>query len=320
MNTIKISVIVPVYKVEPYLEKCIDSILNQTYKDFELILVDDGSPDNCPAICDEYAKKDSRITVIHKQNGGLSDARNAALEIAKGEFVTFVDSDDFIAPNALQLLMEAAVENNSDVVISTKFEFFSNGNICKCSENKGSIVVDSKKALELIFYKNGRWDAWGSLYKRGLFEKERFPVGKLYEDIATIPKIILNAENICFIDASIYYYFVRTGSIMDGSKTTVKIDLLEVCMDLVSTMKKKIKDKPCLYNINAGVLMELCSRVDLAEKNYDLNKQFILKSRKYLRQNFKYILFSNQTKLKRKIYYLIISFGFGKVLKKFYCK
>ena len=318
MNTIKISVIVPIYNVEPYLAKCIDSILNQTYKDFELLLVDDGSPDNCPAICDEYAKKDSRITVIHKQNGGLSDARNAALEIAKGEFVTFVDSDDFIAPNALQLLMEAAVENNSDVVISTKFECFTDKIVCKCSEIEESIVVDSENALELIFCNNTRWEAWGTLYKRDLFKKERFPVGKLYEDIATIPKIILNAENICFIDASIYYYFVRTGSIMDGSKTTVKIDLLEVCMDLVWTMNKEIKDKQCLYNINAGILMELCSRVDLAEKNYDLNKEFILRSRKYLRQNFKYILFSNQTKLKRKIYYLIISFGFGKVLKKFY--
>ncbi len=317
MNNIKISIIVPVYNVEQYLKRCIDSILNQTFKNFELILVDDGSPDHCGAICDEYAQSDSRIRVIHKSNSGLSDARNAALKIAKGEFVTFVDSDDLIAPNCLQLLLEAALKNDSDIVISTKFKVFDNESTCENANIKKSFVVGCQKALEAVFCQNTRWEAWGTLYKLCLFENKKFPKGKLYEDIATIPKIILSSKKVTFIDACVYYYFKRIGSIMDSSKTIVKMDLLEICIDLLSIMNKEILDKQCLYNINAGILMELCSRVDLAEKNYILNKQFILQSRKYLRRVCKYVLFSNQYKLKRKTYYLIISFGFGKILKRF---
>ena len=112
----KLSIIVPVYNVEPYLRRCIDSILAQTFTDFELILVDDGSPDNCPAICDEYAEKDPRIVVIHKQNGGLSDARNAGLDIARGEYIGFVDSDDYIDAEMYEKMYNAAIMHNSDIV------------------------------------------------------------------------------------------------------------------------------------------------------------------------------------------------------------
>lgn len=312
-----ISIIVPIYNVEDYLDSCINSILNQTYKNFELILVDDGSPDNCPEICDRYAKIDSRISVIHKQNGGLSDARNVGLDVASGEYIMFVDSDDLIAPNCLQLLFDSACNYNSDIVISTQYKSFDNNIALETANINESMIVDSSKALEMIFCHNTRWEAWGTLYKYNVFQDEKFPKNKLYEDLALIPKIISKAQKVCFIDAVIYYYFKRVGSIMYNSKTKVKNDLLEICSDLISFMNKKITNQGTLNNINAGILMELCSRVDLAENNYTQNRDFILKSRKFLRKNRKFILSSNCYASKRKIYYFIISSGLGKSLRFF---
>lgn len=310
-----ISIIVPVYNVEAYLERCINSILNQTYKNFELILVDDGSPDNCPRICDEYAKKDSRIKVLHKENGGLSDARNVALGIAGGEYIMFVDSDDLIVPNCLQLVFDSAEKNDADVVVSTRFKSFDDEIALEPADIIESTVVDSTKALELIFCHNTRWEACGTLYKHNIFQDAKFLKNKLYEDLALIPKVIAKAKNVCFVDAVIYYYFQRVGSIMNNSKTIVKIDLLEICTDLISFMNVKISNQVALNNINAGILMELCSRVDLAERNYEKNRDFILKSRKFLRKNRKFILSSKCYAIKRKIYYLVVSSGFGKSLK-----
>ena len=121
-----ISVVVPIYNVENYIKKCVDSILSQTYKNLEIILVDDGSPDNCPQICDEYAQKDNRIKVIHKENGGLSDARNAGIDISKGKFITFIDSDDYIEKDYVEVLYNSIKENASDMAIGSHKAIYDN--------------------------------------------------------------------------------------------------------------------------------------------------------------------------------------------------
>lgn len=312
-----VSVIVPIYNVEQYLPRCIESILAQTYKNFELILVDDGSPDKCPEICEKYAEKDNRISVIHKINGGLSDARNAGLDIAKGDFITFVDSDDMIAPNAIEILLNAFKESNADIVITTRYNVFSEQNKICLTANSGDLrIVNPNEAEKTIFCENTRWEAWGTLYKAELFENEEFPVGKLYEDLALVPLIVLKANKVCFADTAIYYYFRRTDSIMADSKVRVKIDLLEICKMLIDKMNHTIENSQMLADINAGILSELSLRVELAENNISVNKDFIYQSRKFIRKNSKFIVKTKMYCFKQKLHYLLISFGMGNLWKK----
>lgn len=148
---IKISVIIPVYNVEKYIRKCVDSVINQTLKDIEIILVNDGSPDNCPAICDEYEKTDSRIKVIHKKNGGVSDARNAGIDIATGEYLVFVDSDDWIEPNTCEILFDEATENNAEFVIPAYYIEAKNGTTIKHIFNERKIIFGPDNIKEKLF-------------------------------------------------------------------------------------------------------------------------------------------------------------------------
>lgn len=215
-----ISVIVPVYKVEQYLSKCIESILAQTYKNLEILLVDDGSPDGCGGICDEYAGKDSRIKVIHKKNGGLSSARNAALDIARGEYIGFVDSDDWIQPEMYEILFSAIQKYGADVACCGRYDV--NGDtgektIGLCPEKDECI-----SALEML----GRvfvWDqcdsaAWDKLYHRDLFAQIRYPQGLINEDIAIFYKLMEKARTVALCDRPLYNYLHRANSI-----TTAKL-------------------------------------------------------------------------------------------------
>lgn len=204
-----ISVIVPVYKVEKYFSKCIESILDQTHRDFELILVDDGSPDNCGKMCDEYAQRDDRITVIHKENGGLSSARNAGLEYAfngKSEYVTFIDSDDRIHPRFLELMLKAICENNAKISVCTfdhtddilSFDF------SPCENTTSELLTPGELFL------NHTWDynyAWGKLYRKDLFFDIRFPEGKNFEDVFTTYKALYKCESLAYLSEPLYCYF-----------------------------------------------------------------------------------------------------------------
>ncbi len=207
-----ISVIVPVYKVEAYLPACVDSILSQTFSDFELILVDDGSPDACGAMCDGYAREDSRIHVIHQENGGLSAARNAGLDVAKGEYVTFVDSDDVIAPDCLQNMMETANQAEADIVTGNFVEFSDNSNMAgvwKSSERNADYrVVSRRDACEALY--TGKIaipiNACGKLYKVETVGSLRFPVGRIHEDQAFVPRAIYASSRIAILNKAIYGY------------------------------------------------------------------------------------------------------------------
>lgn len=212
-----VSVIVPIYNVEAYLERCVESILQQTYKHIEIILVDDGSPDRCGSMCEDYAKKDNRIKVLHKKNGGLSDARNAGLEMAKGKYVLFVDSDDLIKKELVESCVQTAEKNSSDIVIFDFNRVEENEEIVTTMEIEKSGTYTLESEPRILF---GSPSAVNKLFRRDLFIKTgiRFPVGKYYEDLGTIPKLLLLADKIDYIKESYYDYMIRSGSIMTAAK------------------------------------------------------------------------------------------------------
>lgn len=230
----KISIIVPVYKVEQYLDRCVESILAQTFTDFELILVDDGSPDNCPQMCDEWAKKDCRIVVIHKPNEGVSIARNAALDIAKGEYIAFCDSDDYWGTNYLKNMYDAMVSSNADMVVSKYTTFYENGDIKEDAVLKHAIgitKIPTKEERIRYLYTYDRlhgWEVWTRLFKKSIIDTHqiRFPTTcKNYaEDMGFVLAYNLYANVIQSIDNLEYFYMIRFGSMMRNSKNVIKVD------------------------------------------------------------------------------------------------
>lgn len=239
----KISIIVPIYKVENHLEKCINSILNQTFRDFELILVNDGSPDNCGNICDLYKERDSRIKVIHKKNGGLSSARNAGLDIAKGDYIGFVDSDDYINKNMYEVLYNIAKNDNSDIVICDyKSVNKNNENYDDSIEKKYEVSrFNNIEALNELYSDNNIifTVAWNKIYKRYLFNNLRYELGKLHEDEFIIHKILYNSNKISFVKYKLYYYLQTENSIMRSQFNIKKLQLEEALEDRIRFFKLK---------------------------------------------------------------------------------
>ena len=216
MKEPKISVIVPVYKVEPYLRKCLDSIVNQTYRNLEIILVDDGSPDNCGAICDEYAAKDQRVRVIHKANGGLSSARNAALEIATGAYIGFVDSDDWIEVKMFEVLLSGLQTAGADISVCGHYEEYKSHR--KEFTWPKQLVLDKERALEKLLQNDQMKNlVWDKLFCRNLFDNIRFPEGKTFEDMAIMHWLFLQAEKVVCLPNALYHYLQRSGSIVDDA-------------------------------------------------------------------------------------------------------
>lgn len=233
----KISVIVPVYKVEQYIHECVDSILAQTFSDFELILVDDGSPDNCGAICDEYAAKDCRVRVIHQENQGVSAARNAALDAAKGEFVAFIDSDDVIDPHYLEILFNAMGDDID--IVNCMSKWFEDGNevICANTEEPYNIeVFDAKEALIGLYNRKRGFTAatWARLYRTEMIQTIRFPVGIIHEDTLYTPMTYYKARKIALCNVALYHYRLRENSIVHSRFTLNHYDeiwALDTCIN-----------------------------------------------------------------------------------------
>ena len=217
-----ISVIIPIYKVEEYLNECLYSVVNQTCKNLEIILVDDGSPDNSPQMCDNWANQDNRIKVIHKANGGLSDARNAGIDIASGEYIAFVDSDDFIKLDMLEKLHAALVKTDSDIAAC---------GILTCEGEKQTAwgcrdTVGTPEQIYELLYNDTAYPvaAWNKLYRRSCWETLRFPVGKTCEDAFTTYQLIHKARRIVMIPEALYCYRIRPGSIMTSAFSLKKMD------------------------------------------------------------------------------------------------
>lgn len=214
-----ISVIVPVYAVERYLPKCVGSILNQTYPNLEVILVDDGSPDGCGSLCDEFASKDSRVRVIHKSNGGLSDARNAGIDIASGDYLAFVDADDWVEPDTYETMLALAKKYDAKIVCAGRYDEDSGSGaqtLGLCPEKEE--LISGKEAVRRIL----RWEhmdssACDKLYARELFAAIRYPVGRVVEDVATTYRLVLLAGGVAMLQKPVYHYCHREQSITTAS-------------------------------------------------------------------------------------------------------
>ena len=217
-----ISIIIPVYNVERFLKRCLDSVINQTFTDIEIILVDDGSPDDSPKICDSYALSDSRIKVVHKNNGGLSSARNAGLDICLGEYVFFMDSDDWLANNnVLEFFYKCAQENNADFVYA-KLNSATEKTITPYRS------IDKYSDEYLYFLSNPYYfSAWNKLYKTELFKTIRFENGRINEDVDIIPLICMSAKKIALLDKYTYNYYTNNESITRKSFSEKRFDMFK---------------------------------------------------------------------------------------------
>lgn len=231
-----VSIVVPVYNVEKYIRYCLDSLINQNYKDLEIILVDDGSTDHSGEICDEYAGKYDEIKVFHKENGGLSDARNYGMKHVAGEWLLFVDSDDIICYNFVSKLLKFAESNVLDIAVCD-YCILPEKQIKALPDIKGSgkttIWEGMEGTKELLYQKTFTTSAWGKLYKTVLFEEILFPVGKLHEDVGTIYKVFEKAKRVGYIDQKLYYYLQRSESIIHSGFSVKKMDYIDQTREMV---------------------------------------------------------------------------------------
>lgn len=245
-----ISVIIPVYKVESYLDECIESVINQTYSNLEIILVDDGSPDNCPDICEAWAIKDRRIKVIHKDNGGLSDARNAGVQIATGELIAFLDSDDWIDTYYYELLVSEMIKNDCDIVSGGYEVVFSREPHKVLSEVKKTIVLNRDVAMaRLIEESLLKHVVWNKIYKRSLIDDILFEVGKCHEDVFWTYQVIGRSRKIAIVDYKGLFYYQREDSIMGSSFSVKRLDAVEARSRRQYYLKKyfpALADKGCI--------------------------------------------------------------------------
>ena len=247
----KLSVIIPVYRVETTLSRCVESVVGQSFSDMEIILVDDGSPDSCPALCDEWALKDERIRVIHKANGGLSDARNAGLDVAKGEFVTFVDSDDFLDRETYAQVMAQAEGNDI-----TEFPLFRHyGSKWQQEIRFGSHVYESAEDYWLHGRAYEHCYSWNKVYRRRLFDGVRFPKGKVFEDVFTLPRLLANAHRIATLDCGMYYYCYNGQGITASAKGEQLGMLLKAHEEV---MKRWCDDRYYMHVVN--IQIDVCDQ------------------------------------------------------------
>ncbi|HFU3967468.1 TPA: glycosyltransferase family 2 protein [Streptococcus suis] len=263
MNKPLISIIVPVYNVENYLDECIQTVLAQTYSNWELLLINDGSTDSSGTICDDYAKGDERIRVIHKNNGGLSDARNAGIDNCTGEYITFLDSDDGIREDFLETCLTTAIQHDVDIVIGHFFIWDENQQtfyyFVEQSQKDTIELISAQEALNRqVVWKNFNTApfvvAWGKVFKATLFNTIRFPKGKVFEDEYTIHKALLKSDSVALINKEFYMYRRHGNSIMTSdfslSKVLNNIEALEErIVDLVLAKKDTELVRQKLYNI-----------------------------------------------------------------------
>jgi len=245
----KISVIIPVYNVEKYLAKCIDSVIAQTHDNLEIMLVNDGSSDSCPQICDAYAKNDNRIKVIHKPNGGISSARNAGLDIATGEWIGFVDSDDWVLPNMYEELISAAVNENSDLAVCGYIRVDENGEHLKYISVYGKVLTNAEALTNLVVSGGAYNVAWSKLYKKSILEGIRFPVGKIHEDVFVTNRIFCKCNKVAIVPSHLYMYVKREGSIMTSSYSIERLHACDAFFERYFMLKEKGMTK--LANLTA---------------------------------------------------------------------
>lgn len=287
-----ITIVVPVYKVEEYLPRCVESILNQTYKDWVLLLVDDGSPDNCPKLCEKYAEEDSRIFVIHQKNGGLSAARNTGLnwfyEQNNSDYITFLDSDDWLHPCYLEILLNGIVKNNVKISVCN-YE-----RVTKQIPHKTFNDVNYELTTPEDFLVNHSWQynyAWNKLYHKSVFEDVRYPVGKNFEDTFTTYKVLYKCKKIAYTDLPLYYYLRNENGISRSPWNTSELVIFDAMEEQMKFYKEKGFEKAFEKEFQLFVHHHAYQIVRIKENKADFKKnKAILKDikktlKKYLKEN-----------------------------------
>ena len=300
MNDI-ISVIVPVYNTEKYIDKCIKSIVNQTYSNLEIILVDDGSTDDCPRICDNWAQNDCRVRVVHKKNGGLSSARNSGLDIATGNYLAFVDSDDWVSLDLFEKVMAFFDEYSPDIVTFNCGRVNEKGECYKSTENIEDGLLSQSKALEELLKGNINNYACNKVYRRKTFENVCFPVGRLWEDMAIMYKLFLNSNTIYCCSEILYFYYTRTDSISKsiGHKALEHIFLARYeCHMTVREIYPDIEKYSLpLAALAARRLYDRSLWEETDDATLDLARRFLLDNRSIITKDKKYWLYYNFPKI-----------------------
>lgn len=305
--TPKISVIVPIYNVEQYLSRCVDSILAQTFRNFELILVDDGSPDNCGAICDEYAKKYDFITVIHKENGGLSDARNHGIDIAKGEYLSFIDSDDWVTPDFLEKLYDAIVQTGCRMSVCNVVWHDGNQELKGCSYRPAAElkVVSGADMYETLY----RPSASNKMYERSIFQTMRYPKGKLYEDAYIYHDILSQIDSLAYTGTDGYFYFQREESI-------IHMRYSHRCTDIIEAVYLRARNLDTIVGVHDHAdeaYLAVYSRLAIAYSNLSASdsvaKAALKKNKALYNKVFWRIFFDKHFSLKQKFRFVVLRFS-----------
>lgn len=301
-----VSIIVPVYNVEAYIHTCMESILYQTYENIEIILVDDGATDSSGKICDEYKYVDSRVKVIHKANGGLSDARNVGMKSANGEYLIFIDSDDIISKNYVEYLVNLLEGADADVGVCSQVHIYP-GDKVEFTQENNHIILDSESAIvELLYQKSFLVSAWAKIYKKKLFEGIEYPVGKLFEDSATTYKVFDKAKTIVYGDAKLYGYVHRENSITTRSFSKKDCDILTICQEIVDCMSlrgKRMQNAARCYQV-VGAL-----RIFLNAPRTGTYYDEIEYSKKIIRQNGWKVLVDKGVRKKTRLALLLFFFA-----------
>lgn len=272
-----IDVIVPIYNVEQYLCKCVDSLLNQEFDDYVITLVDDGSPDNCPDICDKYKEKyPEKIRVIHKENGGVSSARNIGIEKSESKYISFVDPDDYVSADYLKDLYDAHIKYDAEVVISNAYRVFVDDNgsereslVQRCDD----ILIDKETALEHLFYEHKFSSyAWGKLFIRDMLIKHPYPMGKIYEDSSVTYKVLNDCSKVACISNINYYYLQRSGSLLHTRFDEKNMSLYYSAIEAIDYLQnfeisKKVK-KALSYRVCYTSYATLMRALELDKEGY----------------------------------------------------
>lgn len=302
-----VSVVVPIYKVEEDIEDCLQSILNQTYRRLEIILVDDGSPDRCGYIADEFAQKDERIQVIHKKNGGLSDARNAGMKIATGKYITFIDSDDKIEENFVYRLIELLKKYDADIAVCKNSVFSRrNGNVTQRNENnRFEICFDCIDATKhMLYQKEFDVSAWGKIYKTKLFNGVYYPKGLNFEDISTTYKVMIKSNRVIYTSEALYCYQIRENSIETEKFSLKKMDGIKsgnmMLLDIKENYPKLVGAARSRYvAINFHILAQI--REKISEQNEIIQN---------IKRHRSFLLFDNEATKRVRGACLLSYFGF----------
>ncbi len=301
----KVGVIVPVYKVEKYLEKCVNSLLRQTYKNLEILLIDDGSPDTCPQMCDSFAAKNKRVKALHKENGGLGDARNYGVANSECDWIVFVDSDDYVEPEYVEVLVNLRNQFDADMVITRTSREPEDGSAVKTNDKFPAICVDRETALFEV-YSGGKvgWAAYGKLYRKDVLLNNPFPAG-LYEDCACMYRIITENEKIVIADyENNYHYIERQGSLLKSSLNEHHLHIFDICDEFRDFIEKEYPQLDILPVLvyRRGVTQLL----NLQNMPWETYKTVFYKYHKMFRKNLLKVLRDSRVTIKSKVHFIML--------------